>query len=135
MKQINTPTTPTGSYATPRAAACERTALDEALDAGWFAALGEPTRAGLFACLLKCGRPCAVGELASCCSVDLSVVSRHLKKLEQAGLIVAEKVGREVHYSVPRRAIADRFGMLAELIGSGLDGNACGCAEGGCGDG
>ena len=51
-------------------------AFDRALDAELFKALSDPTRLKLLACLAKCSRMCSVTEVAECCSVDFSVVSR-----------------------------------------------------------
>lgn len=85
---------------TPRqAAACCRP-VDGLLDPALFKALGDPTRVRMLACLIKCGRACGVGEIAECCSVDLSVVSRHLQALARAGLLDAHKAGRTMSYSV-----------------------------------
>ena len=84
------------------------------LDPDLFKALCDPTRMSLLACLAKCGRPCSVGEAAECCAVDLSVVSRHLSMLEQAGVLQAEKRGRAVFYAV-------RFGHLCHLLRSLAD--------------
>src|SRR5688572_21538560 len=85
---------------TPRQAVRRRHAIDSLLDPELFKALADPTRVGLLACVAKCARACSVGEVAECCSVDLSVVSRHLKVLEQAGILESQREGRTVRYSV-----------------------------------
>lgn len=74
-----------------------------------------------------------MGELASCCSVDLSVVSRHLSMLARAGLISGEKKGREMWYSPQGENLAARLRALAAEIDA--CGAACesGCCEGACG--
>lgn len=95
--------------ATPVAALACCGPLDAVLDADLFKALGDPTRLSLLACLAKCARPCSVTELAACCSVDLSVVSRHLALLERAGALSSERQGRTVLYVV-------RHGHLASLL-------------------
>jgi ArsR family transcriptional regulator len=74
--------------------------VDGLLSAEFFKAMSDSTRMSLLACLVKCGRACSVGEIAECCSVDLSVVSRHLRLLERAGLVASEKKGRVVSYRV-----------------------------------
>lgn len=102
--------------ATPRqAAACCRP-VDDLLDPALFRALGDPTRVRLFGCLVKCGRPCSVGEIAECCEVDLSVVSRHLQTLARAGLAEVARSGRTVRYEVPHASVADRLHRLAASI-------------------
>lgn len=109
----------------PRQAVRRRHAIDSLLDPDLFKALGDPTRVGLLACLAKCGRSCSVGEVAECCSVDLSVVSRHLKQLEQAGILESEKQGRSVRYRV-------RFGELSSALRSLADAIDTCCPDGTC---
>ena len=112
--------------ATPKQAATRRAAIDRCLDAALFKALADPTRVLLLACLMKCRRPCAVSEIAECCSVDLSVVSRHLRIMEQAGLLSAEKEGRVVRYEV-------RFGELKKrLLDLAAAVDECCPSAGGC---
>jgi ArsR family transcriptional regulator len=101
---------------TPRqAAACCRP-VDDLLDPALFKALGDPTRVRLLACIAKCGRACAVGEVAECCSVDLSVVSRHLQALARAGLLAPSRSGRTVRYAVRYAEVAATFRALADAI-------------------
>ncbi len=116
---------------TPAKAACCRRAIDGRLDVGLFKALGEATRARLAACIAKCGRGCSVGEIAECCDVDLSVISRHLKVLERAGVLSASKSGRVVMYRVEYARLAGSLRALAEAVeacgaGCGEEGD-CGC--------
>ena len=101
---------------TPRqAAACCRP-VDDLLEPALFKALGDPTRVRLLACIAKCGRACAVGEVAECCSVDLSVVSRHLQALARAGLVAPSRSGRTVSYEVRYAEVAATFRALADAI-------------------
>ena len=78
-----------------------------------FRALGDPNRVALLARLGRSNRPTRVTEAADCCPVDLSVVSRHLAALRDAGVIRAAKQGREVRYTISPglaaslRALAD----------------------------
>jgi ArsR family transcriptional regulator, arsenate/arsenite/antimonite-responsive transcriptional repressor len=65
--------------------------------------------------LIACGRPCGVTELNECCPVDFSVVSRHLAILRDAGILRAEKKGREVYYSVIS-SVAHRLRRLADAM-------------------
>lgn len=118
----------------PKAAAGRRAPIDGLLSPDLFKALADPTRVRLLACLAKCARPCAVGEIAECCSVDLSVVSRHLSLLERAGVVHASKVGRTVSYAVRYthvaallRALADAFDQCCPAD-TECDGASCGCA-------
>lgn len=111
----------------PKQAARRRGAIDRAMDPGLFRALSDPTRVGLLACIAKCGRGCSVGEVAECCDVDLSVVSRHLKQLERAGALASAKDGRTVRYRVRYAELAAGLRALADAI------DAC-CPDGACGE-
>ena len=79
-------------------------------------ALAEPTRARLLSCLLKCGRPCSVTEIAECCAIDFSVVSRHLALMARAGLLTADKQGRTVWYRAAGAALANHLRELADAV-------------------
>jgi ArsR family transcriptional regulator len=83
-----------------------------------FKGLSDPTRLRLLGCLAKCRRACAVTELAECCSVDISVVSRHLALLERCGVIEAEKQGRTVYYSVKYAELIPKLRGLADALAS-----------------
>lgn len=98
-----------------QAAACCRP-VDDLLDPELFKALCDPTRAKLLGCLIKCSRPCSVGEIAECCAVDLSVVSRHLSLLETAGVLDATKQGRTVLYAVRYEHLCTTLRSLAHAI-------------------
>lgn len=91
-----------------------RRPMDALLDAAFFRALSDPTRLSILACLCKCGRPCSVGELAACCSVDLSVVSRHLSMLARAGLLESTRKGQTVQYRVRYAELSRRLRELAD---------------------
>jgi len=98
-----------------QAAACCRP-IDQLLNPELFKALCDPTRAALLAVLAKCGRPCSVGEVAECCSVDLSVVSRHLRTLNRAGVLDAKKTGRTVFYCVQFGDLCGALRSLADAV-------------------
>jgi DNA-binding transcriptional ArsR family regulator len=75
-------------------------AVAKTLDPKFFKALCDPNRISLLLRLAGCGRACTVSELNSCCPIDLSVVSRHLGVLRDAGIIESEKRGKQVYYTV-----------------------------------
>ncbi|WP_433796585.1 ArsR/SmtB family transcription factor [Actinoplanes sp. CA-252034] len=57
-----------------------------------FAALSDPTRRGV---LVRLGEgPATVGELAEPTGMTLTGMKKHVQVLEDAGLVVTEKVGR-----------------------------------------
>ena len=117
---------------TPRQAARRRDGLDAVLDADLFAALADPTRVRLVSCVAKCCRACAVGEIAACCAVDLSVVSRHLKVLADAGVLSAARDGRIVRYSLRSNDLAARLRALADALEAKAP--QCGDNDPCCGD-
>ncbi len=57
-----------------------------------------------------------MSELAECCAVDLSVVSRHLGLLERAGLVASSKAGRTVSYIALCLELAATFRAIADAI-------------------
>ncbi|HRW30966.1 MAG TPA: metalloregulator ArsR/SmtB family transcription factor [Emcibacteraceae bacterium] len=81
-----------------------------------FKALADPNRMKILNIL--CSRDCAcnVGEVAGCCTVDLSVVSRHLAILKNAGIVSAIKRGKEVFYHVNRTEVAALLRQIAANI-------------------
>ena len=83
-----------------------------------FKALSDPNRLVLLTSLSERQEPSTVSEAAECCSVDMSVVSRHLATMRDAGLLNAEKRGREVYYSVPRQELAAQLRAMADALES-----------------
>ena len=90
--------------------------MKNTLDCDVFKALGEPQRIKLLAMLSSCCEPRSVTEMKECCPVDFSVVSRHLKTLKDAKIVVAKKKGKEVHYELNSKYMAKLFRQLAELF-------------------
>ena len=81
-------------------------------------ALGEVNRLSLVCQLCDCDTPQNAMCLCSCCSVDASGVSRHLKVLTQEGVVSVEKDGRERNYSLNRAYVAQQLRNLADRIES-----------------
>lgn len=79
-------------------------------------ALGEFNRLSLVYKLCGCSAPQNAMCLCECCSVDASVVSRHLKVLAQEGVVSLEKKGRERVYSLNRKNVAASLRELADQI-------------------
>ena len=65
-----------------------------------FSALADPTRCRVVEMLHE--RPRPVHELAAAFDISRPAISRHLKVLKDAGLVVEEKTGRENVYSLQR---------------------------------
>lgn len=84
-----------------------------------FKALSDGNRLTILSHICKCSaRKSAVnvGEISSCCDVDLSVISRHLSKLRDAGVLRAQKEGKEVFYSLEGKELARQLRALADFI-------------------
>ncbi|MCG3128620.1 MAG: hypothetical protein CHACPFDD_03509 [Phycisphaerae bacterium] len=101
---------------TPRQAAARDGPIDALLKPEFFKAFSHPTRVSLIACVAKCGRGCSVGEIAECCSVDFSVVSRHLALLARSGVLEAKKHGRTVFYTVRYAELCRSLRVLADAL-------------------
>lgn len=112
MTQIRKKRPPT----TPRQAAACRGPIDDLLDPVLFKAFSDPTRVTLLSCIAKCSRGCSVGEVAECCSVDISVVSRHLALLARSGVLEASKDGRVVTYRVRYADLCRALRALADAL-------------------
>lgn len=105
--------------------------LESLLSHQLFKALGDPNRIQLLLLLIDRCRRCSVGELAQCLTVDLSVVSRHLAVLRAAGVLRAERHGKEVHYSIQYDFLAETLRGIADAIVACKptdSGAECGCA-------
>ena len=77
--------------------------LQDLLSPKLFKALCDPRRLALLIRMAEAGEPCTVGVVADGSGVDLSVVSRHLAILREAGVIQCEKRGKEVWCVVQTR--------------------------------
>ncbi len=81
-----------------------------------FKALAEPNRLGMLVQLAQSDHGCTVSEVAECCHIDLSVVSRHLKTLRTAGVVEATRSGRQVVYRLRRAELAALFRQVADAL-------------------
>lgn len=107
--------------------------LGDLLSPKLFKALGDANRVAILAQLANAGCECTVSKLAECCPVDMSVVSRHLATLRDAGVVAAERRGREVWYSINGRELAGTLRRLADVLESCCPPEGGGCGPGSCG--
>ena len=78
-------------------------------------ALAHEHRLGVFRLLVKAGAPgLAAGEIAAALELPPSSLSFHLAALEGAGLVIATRTGRFIHYRVEPEAIRSLLGYLTE---------------------
>ena len=91
------------------------------LDAA-FAALSDPTRRGILE-LLGHGDT-TISELAATFGMTLTGVRKHVRILEQAGLVTTEKVGRVRYCRIGPRRLDDEttwIAMYRQMLESRLD--------------
>lgn len=88
----------------------------EVADPSFLAAVAEPQRMRLLARLLDLGAAMTVSELAGESPVHVSVVSRHLRQLEQAGLGSSTRAGRTVLYEAERVHFSTILGRIANAV-------------------
>ena len=82
-------------------------ALDAVCDA-----LAHPARRQILMAVAVCGGSLNAGYLASRFDCSWPTVSRHLRVLEEAGLLIPERRGRERHY----RLNTDAVGVLDDWL-------------------
>ncbi len=90
--------------------------IAELIDPKFFKALCDPNRIDLLSKLSTCCSPCTVGQIAEWSPVNVSVVSRHLAMMKDAGILESEKCGKEVRYSVCYSKLSAAFRELADAI-------------------
>jgi len=79
-----------------------------------FRALGDPTRREILALLRDRDR--TAGELAEHFPLAKSTLSGHFAALKQAGLVVTERQGTRIVYSIHASALDEAVGALAALL-------------------
>lgn len=84
----------------PSAAAVRRTR------ASVFAALGDETRLGLLAKLTN-GEPLSIARLTEGTKLTRQAVTKHLRVLEDVGVVFSVKAGRESRFALDPRPIVD----------------------------
>jgi DNA-binding transcriptional ArsR family regulator len=84
-----------------------------------FDALGDPTRRELLSAVGRTG-PVTATELATDRTVTRQAIVKHLQVLAAAGLVQAEKIGREQRYTVTVAPLEDAARWMAD-VGSAWD--------------
>jgi DNA-binding transcriptional ArsR family regulator len=75
-----------------------RSSLAESAPAPVFAALGDKTRLSLVAKLCG-GQPQSISQLAEGSKLTRQAITKHLRVLENAGLVRSVRAGRESHFA------------------------------------
>lgn len=71
-----------------------------------FAALGEPTRLGLVTRLCG-GSQCSISQLSQDSPLTRQAITKHLRVLEEAGVVSSRKSGREILYALNPEPLHD----------------------------
>jgi len=77
-------------------------------------ALGHPTRTFIALELAKGDR--CVCELTEMIGADMSTVSKHLSIMKNVGLLVSEKRGLEMHYSLTSPCVLSFFSCVESVV-------------------
>jgi len=105
--------------------------------AGWFKALGDPTRILILHLLATEARPMTTGEVVEAMDVGQSTVSHHLQILGETCFVHVERTGTQSWWRINERCMAS-FPSAAELITGRLplvapwDDSADSCSTGTC---
>lgn len=83
--------------------------------AGWFKALGDPSRIVILNLLATSDRPLSVGEIVDAVDIGQSTVSHHLSTLAETGFVLVTKTGTSSLYEVNRSCL-DCFPTAAETV-------------------
>ena len=86
---------------------------------GVFRALGDPTRRGILKLLRS--RDMSAGEIADRFPLAKSTLSGHFNVLKHAGLIVAERQGTVIRYSLNVSAFEEALAAVMDLMRAGED--------------
>ena len=81
-----------------------------------FKALSDPNRVAILAAVAEGGREMNVGQVAARFPLDVSVVSRHLALLREAGVLASQKKGKQVFYRVLVKELAGMLRGLADAL-------------------
>ncbi len=92
--------------------------LAELLSPRLFKALADPKRLSLLVRVAEGGGPSTVSHVAKGSGVDMSVVSRHLAILREAGIISCEKQGKEVLCTLQTDVVVRILRELADALES-----------------
>ena len=88
-----------------------------------FKALSDPTRLKLVKLLNDCqsgicnGGPLCVNALAHQLGITQSAVSQHLRILRQAGLVIGERKGTFMHYSIDPQGLKNYKAAIRQTLG------------------
>ena len=80
-----------------------------------FAALGDEHRQRILL-TFEPGERLNVGQIAEVSTLARSTVSHHLKVLREAGVLVAEREGKEIYFHVNKAYLQEAFGKVSNYL-------------------
>jgi len=80
-----------------------------------FVALGDEHRQRILLTFDK-GERLTVGQIAQVATLSRPAVSHHLKILRDAGVLLAERAGREVYLRVNRQMLEETLGTVLDFV-------------------
>jgi DNA-binding transcriptional ArsR family regulator len=83
------------------------------------AALADPTRLAIVRELAG-GQPVCACDFDSCCDVSQPTISHHLKVLREAGVVLAERRGTWIWYTLAPEAAGRLAAIARDLVPGGL---------------
>ncbi|MCP4297340.1 MAG: winged helix-turn-helix transcriptional regulator [Proteobacteria bacterium] len=93
--------------------------LVQVLDSNFLKVLSEPHRVDLLRILLIQGRS-DISRISKGLPQDRSVISRHLKKMLQAGLLISEKEGRNCYYRINGQNLLFNMEVILDKFRDGV---------------
>jgi DNA-binding transcriptional ArsR family regulator len=85
-----------------------------------FKALGDPTRREILRLLRRADL--SAGDIADRFPQARSTLSEHLRTLREAGLVVAERQGTNIRYSLNLTVVEDAAASVMDMFGIGRNG-------------
>ncbi len=92
----------------------KRSTVSEKQVQGISKALADPTRYEILKRIGRCRDGLACEAVRDCLKISAPNLSHHMKELETAGLITAERRGRLIHYRVRSEVLERFFNRLKE---------------------
>ncbi|HUZ94007.1 MAG TPA: metalloregulator ArsR/SmtB family transcription factor [Edaphobacter sp.] len=78
-------------------------------------ALADPRRYEILQKIGRCNPSCACSDIRSCLPISPATLSHHMKELENAGLIDAQREGKFVNYTLRRDVLQAYLDRLSEI--------------------
>ena len=78
-----------------------------------FKALADPTRRTILALLKE--KDMSAGDIAAHFDISGASISHHLKELHNAGLVLKERQGQHIYYSINTTVLQEVFGWFLQL--------------------